>query len=35
MKSSVVVINKGSRPRPPICPWLIDNPDAPPRQAQR
>jgi hypothetical protein len=32
MKPKVTVISKGGRPRPPLCPWLIDNLDAPPRQ---
>ena len=33
MKPKVVVISKGGRPKPPLCPWFIDNPDAPPRHS--
>lgn len=34
MKPAVIVLSPAKRPRPPICPWLVDNPD-PPRQAQK
>jgi hypothetical protein len=33
MKPKVIVVRPGGRPKPPLCPWLIDNPDAPPRHS--
>jgi hypothetical protein len=29
MKIKVVVLKTGVRGRPPICPWMIDAPEAP------
>ncbi len=35
MKPAVVVLSTGKRPKPPICPWFIDNPGDPPRQKDK
>ncbi len=35
MKPIVTVLSTGKAPRPPICPWFIDNPGEVPRKTQK
>jgi hypothetical protein len=35
MKPHVVVLKSGSRTRPPVCPWLVDNIDKPVRTGEK